>query len=71
MKDVKRLSDYLNNLYELHARIAFDMCVAQANGDLNLYNSLYSELVMLNGRIENTKMDLKEALNKLGGSDNE
>lgn len=71
MKDVKRLSDYLNNLYELHARIAFDMCVAQANGDLNLYNSLYSELVMLNGRIENTKMDLKEALNKLGGNDNE
>ena len=71
MKDVKRLSDYLNNLYELHARIAFDMCVAQANGDLNLYNSLYSELVMLNGRIENTKMDLKEALNKLGGKDNE
>ena len=71
MKDVKRLSDYLNNLYELHARIAFDMCVAQANGDLNLYNSLYSELVMLNGRIENTKTDLKEALNKLGGNDNE
>lgn len=71
MKDVKRLSDYLNNLYELHARIAFDVCVAQANGDLNLYNSLYSELVMLNGRIENTKMDLKEALNKLGGNDNE
>ena len=71
MKDVKRLSDYLNNLYELHARIAFDMCVAQANEDLNLYNSLYSELVMLNGRIENTKMDLKEALNKLGGNDNE
>ena len=71
MKDVKRLSDYLNYLYELHARIAFDMCVAQANGDLNLYNSLYSELVMLNGRIENTKMDLKEALNKLGGNDNE
>ena len=71
MKDVIRLSDYLNNLYELHARIAFDMCVAQANGDLNLYNSLYSELVMLNGRIENTKMDLKEALNKLGGNDNE
>ena len=71
MKDVKRLSDYLNNLYELHARIAFDMCVAQANGELNLYNSLYSELVMLNGRIENTKMDLKEALNKLGGNDNE
>ena len=71
MKDVKRLSDYLNNLYELHARIAFDMCVAQANGDLNLYNSLYSELVMLNGRIENTKMDLKQALNKLGGNDNE
>ena len=71
MKDVKRLSDYLNNLYELHARIAFDMCVAQANGDLNLYNALYSELVMLNGRIENTKMDLKEALNKLGGNDNE
>ena len=71
MKDVKRLSDYLNNLYELHARIAFDMCVAQANGDLNLYNSLYSELVMLNGRIENTKMDLKEALNKLGGNDNQ
>ena len=71
MKDVKRLSDYLNNLYELHARIAFDMCVAQANGDLNLYNSLYTELVMLNGRIENTKMDLKEALNKLGGNDNE
>ena len=71
MIDVKRLSDYLNNLYELHARIAFDMCVAQANGDLNLYNSLYSELVMLNGRIENTKMDLKEALNKLGGNDNE
>ena len=71
MKDVKRLSDYLNNLYELHARIAFDMCVAQANGDLNLYNSLYSELVMLNWRIENTKMDLKEALNKLGGNDNE
>ena len=71
MKDIKRLSDYLNNLYELHARIAFDMCVAQANGDLNLYNSLYSELVMLNGRIENTKMDLKEALNKLGGNDNE
>ena len=71
MKDDKRLSDYLNNLYELHARIAFDMCVAQANGDLNLYNSLYSELVMLNGRIENTKMDLKEALNKLGGNDNE
>ena len=71
MKDVKRLSDYLNNLYELHARIAFDMCVAQANGDLNLYNSLYSELVMLNGRIENTKMDLREALNKLGGNDNE
>lgn len=71
MKDVKRLSDYLNNLYELHARIAFDVCVAQANGDLNLYNSLYSELVMLNGRIENTKVDLKEALNKLGGNDNE
>lgn len=71
MKDVKRLSDYLNNLYELHARIAFDVCVAQANGDLNLYNSLYSELVMINGRIENTKMDLKEALNKLGGNDNE
>lgn len=71
MKDVKRLSDYLNNLYELHARIAFDMCVAQANGDLNLYNSLYSELVMLNGRIENTKMDLKEALNKLGDGINE
>ena len=71
MKDVKRLSDYLNNLYELHARIAFDTCVAQAHGDLNLYNSLYSELVMLNGRIENTKMDLKEALNKLGGNDNE
>ena len=71
MKDVKRLSDYLNNLYELHARIAFDVCVAQANGDLNLYNSLYSELVMLNGRIENTKMDLKEAFNKLGGNDNE
>ena len=71
MKDVKRLSDYLNNLYELHARIVFDTCVAQANGDLNLYNSLYSELVMLNGRIENTKMDLKEALNKLGGNDNE
>ena len=71
MKDVKRLSDYLNNLYELHARIAFDVCVAQANGDLNLYNSLYSELVMLNGRIENTKLDLKEALNKLGGNDNE
>ena len=71
MKDVKRLSDYLNNLYELHARIAFDVCVAQANGDLNLYNSLYSELVMLNGRIENTKMDLKEALNKLGDDDNE
>ena len=71
MKDVKRLSDYLNNLYELHARIAFDVCVAQANGDLNLYNSLYSELIMLNGRIENTKMDLKEALNKLGGNDNE
>ena len=71
MKDVKRLSDYLNNLYELHARIAFDVCVAQANGNLNLYNSLYSELVMLNGRIENTKMDLKEALNKLGGNDNE
>ena len=71
MKDVKRLSDYLNNLYELHARIAFDVCVAQANGDLNLYNSLYSELVILNGRIENTKMDLKEALNKLGGNDNE
>ena len=71
MKDVKRLSDYLNNLYELHARIAFDVCVAQANGDLNLYNSLYSELVMLNGRIENTKTDLKEALNKLGGNDNE
>ena len=71
MKDVKKLSDYLNNLYELHARIAFDVCVAQANGDLNLYNSLYSELVMLNGRIENTKMDLKEALNKLGGNDNE
>ena len=71
MKDVKRLSDYLNNLYELHARIAFDVCVAQANGDLNLYNSLYSELVMLNGRIENTKMDLKEALNKLGDNDNE
>ena len=71
MKDVKRLSDYLNNLYELHARIAFDVCVAQANGDLNLYNSLYSELVMLNGRIENTKIDLKEALNKLGGNDNE
>ena len=71
MKDVKRLSDYLNNLYELHARIAFDTCVAQANGDLNLYNSLYSELVMLNGRTENTKMDLKEALNKLGGNDNE
>ena len=71
MKDVKRLRDYLNNLYELHARIAFDTCVAQANGDLNLYNSLYSELVMLNGRIENTKMDLKEALNKLGGNDNE
>ena len=71
MKDVKRLSDYLNNLYELHARIAFDTCVAQANGDLILYNSLYSELVMLNGRIENTKMDLKEALNKLGGNDNE
>ena len=71
MKDVKRLSDQLNNLYELHARIAFDTCVAQANGDLNLYNSLYSELVMLNGRIENTKMDLKEALNKLGGNDNE
>ena len=42
MKDAKRLSDYLNNLYELHARIAFDVCVAQANGDLNLYNSLYS-----------------------------
>lgn len=71
MKDVKRLNDYLNNLYELHARIAFDVCIAQANGDLNLYNSLYSELVMLNGRIENTKMDLKEALNKLGGNDNE
>ena len=71
MKDVKRLSDYLNNLYELHARIACDVCVAQAHGDLNLYNSLYSELVMLNGRIENTKMDLKEALNKLGGNDNE
>lgn len=71
MKDVKRLSDYLNNLYELHARIAFDVCVAQANGDLNLYNSLYSELVMLNGRIENTKMDLKEALNKLGDDINE
>ena len=71
MKDIKRLSDYLNNLYELHARIAFDVCVAQANGDLNLYNSLYSELVMLNGRIENTKMDLKEALNKLGGNNNE
>lgn len=71
MKDVKRLSDYLNNLYELHARIAFDVCVAQANGDLNLYNSLYSELIILNGRIENTKMDLKEALNKLGGNDNE
>ena len=71
MKDVKRLSDYLNNLYELHARIAFDMCVAQANGDLNLYNSLYSELVMLNGRIENTKVDLKEALNKLGDGINE
>ena len=71
MKDVKRLSDYLNNLYELHARIAFEVCVAQANGDLNLYNSLYSELVMLNGRIENTKMDLKEALNKLGGNNNE
>ena len=71
MNDVKRLSDFLNNLYELHARIAFDMCVAQANGDLNLYNSLYSELVMLNGRIDNTKMDLKEALNKLGGNDNE
>ena len=71
MKDVKRLSEYLNNLYELHARIAFDVCVAQANGDLNLYNSLYSELVMLNGRIENTKMDLKEALNKLGDGVNE